>query len=465
MPKSQGFRGEDGDIFVYFEDGSGGSTAAGIDFSDGSKYKIVMAPIANVNPSGTPAQLVIDPSVNGDITVTPNGAGQVVFPYLGVTGIVVQNDNTGAIYSHNNLDLPTTTDSANGSIRINSSRFVHAFGTDNAFVGRNAGNYTLSSINSTGIGDSSLTSLTTGNENTGIGSGALLATTIGSNNTAAGTSALGNLISGNNNTAIGDRCLDNVTTGSGNTAIGALNWGGASFNGSNNILIATGQFSDNYNGTESSNILIQNDGVLGENNTMRIGTTGAGAGQQNRCFIAGTHAVTPAGASIRSVIMDSSGQIGTLGAATNGQLPIGNTGNAPTLATITAGSGIGIANGAGSITISSSGGGFAWTEVTGTSASLAVNNGYIANNAGLVTLTLPATAALGDTIKVVGKGAGLFRIAQNASQFVNIVSTTTTVGVTGSLTATEQFDCIDLICTTTNNGWIAHTVTGNFTVA
>ena len=44
-----------------------------------------------------------------------------------------------------------------------------------------------------------------------------------------------------------------------------------------------------------------------------------------------------------------------LGAATNGQIPIGSTGNAPVLATITAGSGVTITNGAGSIQIDSVG--------------------------------------------------------------------------------------------------------------
>jgi hypothetical protein len=46
--------------------------------------------------------------------------------------------------------------------------------------------------------------------------------------------------------------------------------------------------------------------------------------------------------------------ITALGAATNGQIPIGSTGNDPVLATITQGSGISISNGAGSITIASS---------------------------------------------------------------------------------------------------------------
>jgi fibronectin-binding autotransporter adhesin len=47
--------------------------------------------------------------------------------------------------------------------------------------------------------------------------------------------------------------------------------------------------------------------------------------------------------------------ITNLGVASNGQLPIGSGGADPVLATLTAGTGIAIANGAGSITISSSG--------------------------------------------------------------------------------------------------------------
>jgi hypothetical protein len=154
-----------------------------------------------------------------------------------------------------------------------------------------------------------------------------------------------------------------------------------------------------------------------------------------------------------------------LDALIDGQLFIGNTGNPATAATLTPGPGIAITNGAGSITITATGAGFTWTEVTNASANLAVENGYVANRGTLVTLTLPATAVLGDTIKVIGKGTGLYKIAQNASQFINFVSVTTTVGVGGSLTATEQFDAIELVCTTTDNGWTVASSTGNFTVA
>lgn len=153
-----------------------------------------------------------------------------------------------------------------------------------------------------------------------------------------------------------------------------------------------------------------------------------------------------------------------LDALTNGQLLIGNTGNQATAATLTAGAGISITNAAGSITIAATGAGFTWTEVLGTSQSMAVENGYIANNVALVTLTLPATGVIGDTIEIIGKGAGLYRIAQNAGQSINFISTTTTVGVGGSLTAIEQFDSIEIVCTTANTGWTVFSSTGNFTV-
>ena len=51
------------------------------------------------------------------------------------------------------------------------------------------------------------------------------------------------------------------------------------------------------------------------------------------------------------LVGNSSGTITSLGAATNGQIPIGSTGADPVLATITAGSGISVTNGAGSISI------------------------------------------------------------------------------------------------------------------
>jgi len=156
--------------------------------------------------------------------------------------------------------------------------------------------------------------------------------------------------------------------------------------------------------------------------------------------------------------------INNLGVATNGQLPIGSTGADPVLATLTAGVGISITNAAGSITISGTGGGLAWTDVTGTSQAMAVNNGYTANNAGLVTLTLPSTAAYGSLVAVVGKGAGLWKVAQNSGQTIHFGITNTTTGTGGSLAATFQYDVVYLLCTVANTDWTVIQSIGNLTV-
>lgn len=147
---------------------------------------------------------------------------------------------------------------------------------------------------------------------------------------------------------------------------------------------------------------------------------------------------------------------------TNGQLLIGSTGADPVAANLSAGSGISIVNGAGSITISSSGN-TPWTEVTGTSQSMAINNGYVANNASLVTLTLPATAAVGDELMIVGKGAGGWLLAQNSGQTVYFGTATTTSGVGGSLASTNRRDCIKLICITANTEFEVVNAVGNIT--
>ena len=135
---------------------------------------------------------------------------------------------------------------------------------------------------------------------------------------------------------------------------------------------------------------------------------------------------------------------------TNGQLLIGSTGADPTPSTLTAGSGVTIANSAGTITISTSGGGTSWTDVTGATQLLAVNNGYIADRtAGNVVFTLPTTAAIGDTIYILGRQNG-WSIAQNAGQQIIFGTSATTSGTGGSLASTHAADCITLTCSKAN---------------
>ena len=100
-----------------------------------------------------------------------------------------------------------------------------------------------------------------------------------------------------------------------------------------------------------------------------------------------------------------------------------------------------------------SGAGMIWNEVTVTTQTMSVNNGYIANNAGLVTLTLPATSAIGSVIYINGKGAGGWSIAQNASQLIHIGSSVSTTGVGGSVASTNRYDSMCLVCITANTEW------------
>lgn len=123
-------------------------------------------------------------------------------------------------------------------------------------------------------------------------------------------------------------------------------------------------------------------------------------------------------------------------------------------------------NGPGALPTFQNQSGYIWNEVTGTSESMTVESGYIANNAGLVTLTLPATASVGDSISVAGKGAGGWKIAQNAGQVIRAGSSSTTVGATGYLQSTNQYDSIELLCITANTDWVVLTgPQGNITVA
>lgn len=104
--------------------------------------------------------------------------------------------------------------------------------------------------------------------------------------------------------------------------------------------------------------------------------------------------------------------------------------------------------------------GIAFTEVTGTTQAAAINTGYIANNASLVTITLPGTAAIGSVVEIVGKGAGLWRLAQPAGLTIRFGNLSTTAGTGGWLQATQRYDSIRLVCTTANTEWTVVSVQG-----
>ena len=168
---------------------------------------------------------------------------------------------------------------------------------------------------------SALQSNTTGFSNTASGVSALASNTEGNRNTASGFNALFSNTTGNFNTARGVSALASNTTGFSNTASGALalfrntgNFNTASgrsalrlnTSGSNNIALGSNAGVNATTG--DANIYIGNAGVAGEATTIKIGTSGT----QTKTFIAGIRGVTTGVANAIPVLVDGSGQLGTV---------------------------------------------------------------------------------------------------------------------------------------------------------
>jgi len=391
-----------------------------------------------------------------------------------------------------NLKLPTSTSTV-GQIQINSVRHFHNYGS-NLFIGSNAGNFTATSANSVAIGTESGAIIKAAAGSTFLGYQAGKNCYDGRYSTYIGYQAgLGNNYNNSGtgfdiyNTFIGAGC-GSVGSDNGNatthTAVGGLafqklgqnssggvfigykagyvirgNHGGNTFVGTNsgyqmsglgypsqsgvsyNTLIGCNAGKNYVTGT-ASNICLGFDvtGPDTESNVIRIGT-GTDAtlrsgqiyigtsGTHTASYIMGIYGVTPGGTQ-NIALVDSNGQFGSVAT-----LP-------PSL-----------------------GGAMTWTEVTGTTQVAAVDNGYITNNVALVTVTLPATATVGQKIAITGKGAGLWQLAQNAGQTIHFIGSDTTTGVTGYLAATVRYDCVEVQCITANTDWVVIRSSGNITIA
>lgn len=193
------------------------------------------------------------------------------------------------------------------------------------------------------------------------------------------------------------------------------------------------------------------------NNAINTSSLSAGIVKTDGAGALSTSALTQ-----HSVLVGgASNAISSASVGTNGQVLLGATTADPAFATLTSTGGtIAFTTGANSLNLEVVEAGTIWNEVTLTSASMVVNNGYIANNAGLVTLTLPSTAALGSLIRVTGKGAGGWRIAQNSGQTIYFGAATTTTS-TGHLDSSAVRDTVELVCVTANNDWNVLSSIGN----
>lgn len=113
--------------------------------------------------------------------------------------------------------------------------------------------------------------------------------------------------------------------------------------------------------------------------------------------------------------------------------------------------------------IAASGGSGGYTTSTVTSnTTMAVGNAYITNSASLLEMKLPASSAVGDVIRILGRGTGKFKVVTNASASTQkIFRDTATSNVSSSsvidvLLATNQYSCVDIECTVANSEWTVY---------
>ena len=94
----------------------------------------------------------------------------------GINAIIEAVNGVGAFQG--NLELPATTP-LTGQFEVNGARVLHSFGTNNTFLGRNAGNFTLMGSNNPVVGNTALLFNTFGSNNTAVGEDALVSNTEG----------------------------------------------------------------------------------------------------------------------------------------------------------------------------------------------------------------------------------------------------------------------------------------------
>ena len=165
-------------------------------------------------------------------------------------------------------------------------------------------------------------------------------------------------------------------------------------------------------------------------------------------------------------IVITSGKLSVGGfTGTAGQTLIAATGANPAWSSITAGAGITLTPGVNTLAIASTSP-FLWATA-GADASLVANNGYINTKAAvLLTMTLPATAAVGTVIQLQGTTVGSvgWKIAQNANQYIWLGNVKSTTGVGGSMASSDVHDSISLVCVVADLAWNVFSVVGNITI-
>lgn len=89
-----------------------------------------------------------------------------------------------------------------------------------------------------------------------------------------------------------------------------------------------------------------------------------------------------------------------------------------------------------------------------------LNTVYYVTDASTVTITLPATAAAGSIVGIIGKGAGGWILAPGAGQTIELIDASAST----SVASTSQYDSIFIMCVVANTLWVSYIMnTSGFT--
>jgi hypothetical protein len=266
---------------VLTNNGSGVTLSGTFNGNGGGLTNLSAAQLVSIgNTNGGGGNFFIGPAGNS----TTSGDGNMASGLRALNQNTTGGDNTANGYGALSLNTSGSGNTANGYLAL----WGNTSGYQNTANGNQSLNYNSTGFYNTANGSFALNNNTTGFNNTANGAFALASNTNGYDNVANGSFALYYNTTGINNTANGANALFWNATGNNNTADGAsalFNLGNNTFptgGGTNNIALGY-QAGNNFNGNESGNIIIGNPGVLGDNNTIRIGTPGI----HTNTFIAG----------------------------------------------------------------------------------------------------------------------------------------------------------------------------------
>lgn len=382
-----------------------------------------------------------------------------IYSLSGGAGSVIINGDTGsASGSTITLTALDGADNCGGTVKFTASASTVVMnvtdGSNNTFIGLDAGNTTYTGTDNTALGRSALAALTSGNQNVaigqqclvanlsglrniGVGGGVLLDLQTGNDNIGIGIGTLAHANAANTNIAIGTGALTTAISSTQNIAIGSSSLGVSDGAGQN---VAIGQatggqlLSGTFNtylgwssgflndGAETANIYLNNNGVSGESNTMRIGD-GTGTSTQGlvKTFIAGINGNTVAN-TLMVTIDSTNDQLGVQAIPSSGLLT--------------------------------------WTDEA-ISFTAAVQNGYFCTAA--LTATLPAAPTQGQIVDIAVDTAGTVVVQANTGQIIRIGAGVSSTA--GTATNLARGDSLQLVYRAANTQWVSIGTEGSWNLA